>query len=154
VTDQMQFGGPGWKKWDELDERVAGALRSNVLNEREKEVLRVIAGHKGAANAIRAQEVAQRAGMQWEERARREIAGVVETCVLLFRVPIGGLRMKPYGYFLIVNADDLDLAIGPLWSEVYAHIRRLRALTSKQQVARLFGQAMLKLDAENPEKAA
>ncbi|MBZ5702119.1 MAG: hypothetical protein LAN84_09750 [Acidobacteriia bacterium] len=156
MTEQLQFGVTLTDRWAELDAKVAAALRSALLSEREKEVLRVIAGHRGAAQAIRAEEVARQAGMAWCERARREIAGVVETAVLLYRIPIGGLRMKPYGYFLIASAGDLDLAIHPLWGEVYAHLRRLRALTSKTDVARLFGQAMLQLDAEagKPKEAA
>ncbi len=159
MSEQLQFGGtasaPGmWDRWKELDELVAKALRASLLSEREKEVLRVIAGHKGAAKAIRSEDVAAAAGMEWCERTRREIAGVVETAVLLHRIPIGGLRMPPYGYFLIANANDLELAITPLWAEVYAHLRRLRALTGKQLVARMFGQAMLRLDAEEPKEAA
>jgi hypothetical protein len=138
-------------RWRDLDARVTAALRSEIFSEREKEILRVIAGHKGAARAIRSEDVAAAAGMQWCERTRREIAGVVETAVLLAKVPIGGSRGKPGGYFLIVNANDLEAAITPLWGEVYALLRRLRALTGKQLVARMFGQAMLKLDAEEPK---
>ena len=140
--------GTTFDRWRELDALVAAALRTNLLTEREKEVLRVIAGHKGAANAIRSNEIARRLGLKWCERTRRDIAGVVETAVLLFHIPIGGLRMKPYGYFLVMSRNDLDLAIQPLTGEFYALLRRIRMLTSKQDVARLFGQIMLKLDSE------
>jgi len=155
LSERLQLG-TAIERRGELDAKVAAALGSALLSEREKEVLRAIAGHQGAANAIRAEEVARQAGLEWCERTRRDIAGVVETAVLLFRIPIGGLRMKPYGYFLITSAGDLDLAIHPLWGEVCAHLRRLRALTSKNDVARLFGQAMLKLDGEDgkPKEAA
>jgi hypothetical protein len=158
VTEQLQLGMgeertgrnacATWQRWAELDALVAKALGSELLTEREREILRVIAGHKGAAHAIRSEDVAKLAGMEWCEKSRREIAGVVETAVLLLKIPIGGLRGKPCGYFLIVNANDLEQAITPLWGEVYALLRRLRALTGKQLVARMFGQAMLKLDAE------
>src|SRR6266704_3693829 len=105
-------GSPGlFERWRELDARVTGALRSELLTEREKEILRAIAGHKGAAKAIRSEDVAKQGGMEWCEKTRREIAGVVETALLL----------------------------------------RLRALTGKQLVARMFGQAMLKLDEESGE---
>lgn len=153
MSEQLQLGAAPWRKWDELDARVEKALCSGALSEREKEVIRVIAGHKGAANAIRAEEVARQAGLRWEERARREIAGVVETAVQVFKIPIGGLRMKPYGYFLIVTLNDLHLAIAPLAGEFHSLLRRIRALTSKQDAARMFGQAMLKLDAEKEEAA-
>lgn len=158
MTEQNQLGpfeaqgkadaGAVWQRWAELDARVTAALQSNVFSEREKEILRVIAGHKGAQHAIRSEDVASAAGMKWCEQSRRDVAGVVETAVLVFQVPIGGSRAKPCGYFLIANANDLELAITPLWGEVYALLRRLRALTGKQLVARMFGQAMLKLDSE------
>jgi len=152
VTEQLQFeiGRPP----DELEERILEALGSNVWGERDKEILRAIAGHKGAANAIRSEEISNRLGFKWCERTRRQITSVVETAVMLFRIPIGGLRMKPYGYFVIVSRNDLDLAIQPLMGEFYALLRRIRALTSKQDVARLFGQAMLKLEKEQPREAA
>lgn len=154
MSEQLQPGTALWARWNELDAKVVEALQSSVLSEREKEILRVIASHKGAMKAIRSAEIALEAGLDQGERARREITSAIETFVLLFHIPIGGLRMPPYGYFLIVSAADLDLAIQPLWGEVYAHLRRLRALTSKNDVAKLFGQAMLKLDSENPKEAA
>lgn len=157
MSEQLKFedaAAATWERWRELDARVTEALSSPLLSESDKEILRVIAGHKGAANAIRSEDVATQAGLRWSEQARREVAGAVETAVQLFAIPIGGLRVKPYGYFLIVNANDLELAITPLWGEVYAHLRRLRALTGKRLVARMFGQAMLKLDQEKPKEAA
>ncbi len=146
MTEQLQFASLRAAGADELEERILAALRSKLWGERDKEVLRAIAGHKGAGNAIRSEEVASRLGWKWCERTRREIAGAVETAVLFFRIPIGGLRMKPYGYFIVVSRNDLELAIQPLTGEFYALLRRIRALTSKQDLARLFGQAMLKLD--------
>jgi hypothetical protein len=158
MTEQLQLG-TLFDRWRELDALVLAALEAGVLNEREKDVLRVIAGHKGSANAIRAREIAREVGLRDGEEGRRFIASVVETAVLLHRIPIGAIRFKPYGYFLIASANDLDLAIAPLWGEVYAHLRRLRMLAGKQFVARMFGQAMLRLDveagpAEKPQEAA
>jgi hypothetical protein len=157
MTEQLQFDPfealAATQRWRELDDRVAKALRSDELAEREKEVLRVIAGHKGAAKAIRSEDVAREAGMAWNERARRDIAGTVEAAVLLHKIPIGGLRTKPYGYFLIVSMNDLDLALAPLRGEFHALLRRIRALTSREDAARMFGQAMLKLDSEKPFEA-
>jgi hypothetical protein len=157
-TEQLELGAAPYEprtdssvrgeRWKELDEKIIAALRSDLLNERDKEVLRVLAGHKGAMNAIRSVELAFHAGVGRGEKGRRAVALAIETFVQLFGIPIGGLRVPPYGYFLIVDHADLALAVGPLWGEVYAHLRRLRALTGKQTVARLFGQAMLKLAAE------
>jgi hypothetical protein len=148
MSEQVQLGAATWERWRDLDVRMTVALRSEIFSEREKGILRVIAGHKGAAKAIGSQEVAKAAGMEWCERARRTVAGVVETAVLLFKVPIGGLRGKPHGYFLIVTADDLSLALGPLNGEFRALLRRIRALSSREQAAAMFGQTMLKLDSE------
>jgi hypothetical protein len=141
-------------RWRDLDARVEAALRSQLLDEKDKEILRVIASHKGAARAIRAAVIAEEARMLWGEQARRQICGAIETFVLLYRIPIGALRMAPYGYFLIVSAADLELAVQPLAGELTALVRRIRALTSKNDVAKLFGQAMLRLDAEAPKEAA
>jgi hypothetical protein len=154
VTEQFKPGEATWDRWRELDARVMAAVESKVFSEREKEVLRVISGHRGAQHAIRSEDVANSLGMKWCERTRRDIAGVVETAVLVFKVPIGGLRVKPYGYFLIVTPNDLDLALSPLKGEFHALLRRIRALTSREQAARMFGQAMLKLDSEKPKEAA
>jgi hypothetical protein len=152
VTEQLQLDAFAAltfsQRWRELDARVTAALQSEIFSEREKEILRVIAGHKGAAKAIGSKEVARAAGMEWSENTRRRVAGVVETAVLMFKVPIGGVRGKPHGYFLIVTADDLSLALGPLNGEFRALLRRIRALSSKEQAAAMFGQTMLKLDSE------
>ncbi|HLZ92944.1 MAG TPA: hypothetical protein VKQ28_14620 [Candidatus Acidoferrum sp.] len=159
MSEQLQLGaefaaGSTYDRWRELDARVEAALRSHLLDEKDKEILRVIASHKGAERAIRAAVIAEEARMLWGEHARRQICGAIGTFVLLFKIPIGALRMAPYGYFLIVSAKDLELAVQPLAGEFHALLRRIRALTSKSDVAKLFGQAMLKLDAEDSKEAA
>lgn len=152
MSEQLQFAegrtGRNACATDELDERVMEVLRAPTFCERDKEVIRVIAGHKGAAKAIRGEEIAQQLGRVWNEDARREISSVVQAAILIFKLPIGAVRHKPHGYFLIVTAEDLGLAVGPLSSEFKSLLRRIRALTSKREAARMFGQAMLKLDDE------
>jgi hypothetical protein len=146
MSEQPQFA---WSvDGDALDLRVTLALDDKLLTEDQRELLRVLWGHKGAGRAVRAQEILDQLHKVDDERARRWVKGTVEDLVVRLGVPIGGLRTPPYGYFLIESAGDLDLAIGPLWSEVYSHLRRLRSLTSKSDVAKLFGQAMLKLDGD------
>src|SRR5712692_5203301 len=94
-------------RWAELDAKIEAALASKMLTERDKEILRVIAGHKGAMSAIRSLEIAMLSGLPPRaEKSRREIASAVETFVTFFGIPIGGLRVKPYGYFLIVDRAD------------------------------------------------
>lgn len=154
MSEQLQLGVTMYDRWRELDARVTEVLRSPELDEKDKEILRVIAGHKGAAQAIRAGEIAERTGMLLGELSRRKVTSTIETLRLLFRLPIGASRTQPYGYFLIVSAEDLELAVKPLWGEVYAHLRMLRALMPRKAVARLYGQAMLKLDKEEQPKEA
>ena len=129
-------------------ELLAKALDSPELTEQEKAIVVLLGAHRGAMNPIRSSQIAFHLGLPEAERTRRWIAQVIETLVLLHHLPIGGSRVPPYGYFLIETQADLDLAINARWKEIFAHLRYLRALTSKQDVARLFGQAQLQLDAE------
>lgn len=131
---------------DLLDGRVSAAMRDDLLEEAQRKVLRIVWLHRGAQNAIKAEEILRQLGREANENARRWVKGTIEDLVTRLGVPIGGSRQKPYGYFLIVTASDLDIAIQPLRHEMESLIRRLRSLTSKQDVARMFGQTLLKLD--------
>lgn len=158
MSEQLKLGedfaANKFDRFRELDARVESALRSPLLDEKDKEILRVIARHKGAALAIRSALVAEEAGMMSGEVARRKICSAVETFRLLFKLPIGASRMPPYGYFLIVSSADLELAIQPLAGELYALMRLMRALSSRHEVAKLFDQTKLKLEAEEPKEGA
>ena len=137
----------------DLDERVEKALRSLELAEREKELLRILSMHRGALSAVTSASLAEQMGLPAGEESRRVITLGVETLRLLHRIPVGASRSKPAGYFLIETRKDLDVAMGPLLGEWYAHLRLLRALAGKQRVARLFGQQMLRLDEESESRA-
>jgi hypothetical protein len=128
---------------DLLDGRVSSAMADPLLEKFAREVLQIIWMHRGARNAIKAEDILLQLVRPVNENSRREIKGAVEDLVTRLRVPIGGSRQKPYGYFLIVTAADHDLAIQPLRHEMESLIRRLRALTSKEDVARMFGQMIL-----------
>lgn len=159
MSEQLKLGADfaaasTYDRWRELDARVEAALRSPLLTPTEAKILRVIARHKGAAQAIRSRVVAEEAGMFWNEDARRGICKAIETFRLLMKLPIGALRESPYGYFLIVSSHDLELAVQPLAGELYALMRMIRALTSRRDVAKLYGQAMLKLNKEDEKEAA
>lgn len=140
--------------YTDLNDRLARASRSAELTTAEKDIVIVLSLHRGASNAIRSKELATLVGLMPGESSRRFVAATIETLVLLHQIPVGGLRVPPYGYFLIETRNDLDLAVNARWNEIYAHLRYLRALTSKQDVARLFGQQMLQLERESPEAAA
>jgi hypothetical protein len=125
---------------------LASGTSTPALEENARELVRVLWTRQGAAHAMRAGEILDSLRLPRNDKWRRWLKDAVNDLVVLHGLPVGGLRVPPYGYFLIVSANDLDLAIHPLWGEVYALLRRLRALTSKHDVARLFGQAMLDLD--------
>lgn len=146
MSTQMQF--PRTVDLFRLRDLLNTALDSPELTDDEKKIVRILGEHRGAAAAIRSSSVAQLLKLPASENSRRWICQVVETLVLLHHLPIGASRTAPMGYFLIETQADLDLAINARWKEIYAHMRYLRALTSKQDVARLFGQAQLQLDSE------
>jgi hypothetical protein len=132
-----------------LHVRLAAALDSPELAPTEKDVVKILGMRRGRASAVPSREIAHLLGVSWSEHTRRWICETVETLVLLHRLPIGASRVRPYGYFLIETAADLDVAIHARWKEIYAQMRYLRALTSKQDVERLWGQAQLQLDSED-----
>jgi hypothetical protein len=149
MPEQLKFGAGLLARIEEMNARLGRAMRSGALDDLDREILAVLASHKGAAAAIKAEAIAGAVGKEWSEKTRREITAAVEHLVVFHKLPIGARRGVPPGYFLIMNQNDLDLAIHPLWCEHYAILRRLRALTGKAECARLFGQQMLDLDKED-----
>jgi hypothetical protein len=138
-------------RWDAnshifVDERVENAMRDPLFEERDRDLIRILCMHRGAANAIGAKSVLDQLHIHWDENARRWLKGAVSDLVTRCGVPIGGSRFAPRGYFLIASAADMDVATNALISEWFAILRRIRALTGKQRVARLHGQMMLRLD--------
>src|SRR5260370_27285560 len=105
MAEQLQFGETMFDRWRELDGRVVAALSSALLDEREKEILRVIAGHKGAAKAIRSEDVAAAAGMEWSEKTRREDPRVGGTAGLLLKIPNRRTPAKTRGRLLNAQAQ-------------------------------------------------
>ncbi len=133
-------------------ERVAAALRDPLLPEVDRKLLRIVAVHRGAANAVRAEAILGELGIYCDDNARRWVKKTVEDLVTRLKVPIGGLRMKPYGYFLVVTQADMDLALQPLQNELLSLARRIRALTDKRYISKLHGQIMLRLDLYEGER--
>jgi hypothetical protein len=142
------------ERLDELEAQIVLALAQPSLDETDKEVLRLLALHKGAQNAIKSARIAELVRLPEGEHGRRAVASAVEHLVQITEVPIGGLRVPPYGYFLVVTAKDLDLAIHSRWGEVFAHLRYLRKLAGRHRVAEMFGQTMMKLDKSDPGETA
>jgi len=138
----------------DLDAKILRLLQSGEWPARDKELLAVLAAHRGATNPISARSLASFLRLPEGEYGRRVVTATVEDLVVRGGIPIGARRSKPTGYFLVVSQADLDAAIGPLWGEIYALLRRLRVLSSKEQVAKLFGQAMFDFDRPSDKEAA
>src|SRR4051812_31639382 len=94
VTEQLQFG-------TVLDELIEKTLRSLLATDLEKAVLGVLRMHRGSQNAIKSARIAEQLEMPHGETSRRNIAGAIENLVELHHIQVGGLRVPPYGYFLI-----------------------------------------------------
>jgi hypothetical protein len=131
----------------ELDARILAILKSGEATWRTQELARLLAGHKGAANAVSIAEIRRQLSFFISPR---DVKDSVKDLIERFGVPIGGSRRPPFGYFLIVTAEDQADAARPLRNELKSLSRRLRALSSKHELARLFGQVQLELDREDP----
>ena len=117
------------------------------------EVERLVAGiiwpHRGRSNPI---SIAMLSGATG--RGERTIKGIVEQLVVTHRIPIGGRRAEPVGYFVIVDAEDLAAAVQPYREQIFAMWRRLRVLLEPRALAELHGQLVIdKSDAPHDEQS-
>lgn len=159
MASQLQFV---MDRSAELDAQITRALSRGLgtgeMDEGTAEILRIIASHKGAAQAVSIRQILRvmnagledyalhpSAGVGWNER---NVKAAVKDLIERFGIPIGGSRKPPYGYFLILTAEDQADAARPLVNELKSISRRVRSLSSKQDLARLFGQVQLELDRE------
>lgn len=129
-----------------LDRKVRGVLYGHDAWEVDPKVLHILNTRRGAAHAVRSAEIAQMLELDGGEGGRRVVTKSIENLRLLHSIPIGGSRMKPYGYFLIETRSDLAIALQPLRGELYAMLRLLRALAGRHETAAMYGQLMLALD--------
>src|SRR3989304_2147743 len=109
MPEQLQLGG-----LSDVDAKVRMVCFSPAAADLDRAVLVILSVHRGAANAIPSAEIAERVHLSPGEASRRLIAGAVESLVNFHRIPVGGSRVKPYGYFLIESAADLKQALAPL----------------------------------------
>jgi len=134
-----------------LDRKIVTLLRSADLDECSKELLRILAARKGSEHAILLRQVQQLLprGREGALVTERDLKKMVKELIELHAVPVGALRVPPYGYFLVVTPEDLGEALRPLKNELRSIARRVRALTSPEFVARLFRQLPLELDRDH-----
>jgi hypothetical protein len=126
--------------------RIQAALdKSNFRFEGTSKVLKLLCWHRGSSQAVRAEVIARQIGFGTGESGRRRVTRAIQELIEDHHIPIGGLREPPYGYYLIMDAQDLELAVGTLRAELRSLVRRLRVLLSREQVAELWGQEILNL---------
>lgn len=149
MTLQLQFD-----RSAELDAQVTRVLGRADLDESTAELLRLLAGHKGAANAITAAEIARELniGFRPGEQARRWVTERVEDLRTRFRLEIGAAKTKPRGYFMVLDAADNELMQRRLRNEWFKAMRNYWLFTGKQATARIHGQMMLELEKGSPSR--
>jgi hypothetical protein len=98
----------------------------------------IIWRHKGRADPISIAVLSRATG-----RTEREIKRVVEQLVVSHRMKIGGSRGEVNGYFVVVDAEDLETAVRPYRNQVISMWRRLRVLADVRTLRELLGQLVI-----------
>jgi hypothetical protein len=102
----------------------------------ERVVAEIICSHRGRKNPISNRMLCQAAG-----KSERTIKGIVEQLVVTHRLRIGAARMgEDHGYFVIVDAEDLEVATQPYRNQILSMWRRLRVLCESHTLRELHGQ--------------
>jgi hypothetical protein len=91
-----------------------------------KAVLGVLIYHKGAASAIQIKEISE-----YTKLSDRAVKDAVRSLIVDFRVRIAGSRQEPYGYYLVMTADEARAAAAPLIHEGIELFKRAGILTDK-----------------------
>lgn len=136
----------GFRSAREIAERLPGVMTGTDLG-----IAQIIERHQGEANAIALRDLAENLWPEeWRsgnrETIEREIKASVSRLSTLGKMLIGVSRQKPYGYYLIRNAQELDANRARCIQHVRAWVRRLRALDPDGSAARqLYGQLSVDL---------
>ena len=147
MTAQLQLGLDRDPRHVALDRAIVRVLRLPELHEQTREILRILAARKGRQQAITAAAIARLLGLAPGEGSRRVITEAVEHLRRL-RIPVGASKRPPWGYFLIVDADDLR-AIEHLKLEAIQLYVRYAQLAGGQYARELLGQMAQALEAED-----
>jgi biotin operon repressor len=125
-----------------IQDVLSGDIGPWKLQPKHSDLLELLRPHKGRALARPISAIAERLGM-----SEREVKGAVKSLVEDFGLPIGASRQEPYGYFLIVSADDLEFTLRPLANEVISIARRMRKLGGSALVKEMLGQLRVEMEA-------
>ena len=138
-----------------LEQRVrevlAGRQGKYALPPEARRLLKLLAWHRGAAQAIPLREIQERLKVGEANVSDREIKEAAKILTEDFAIPVGASRSRssdrPAGYFLCVTPEDLERAAEPYIHELISLARRIRALRGPQMVEHAFEQARLELGA-------
>lgn len=108
------------------------------LREEELAVAAVILTHEGRDDPISIAMVAEATDLD-----ERTIKGAVETLRQDCRARIGARRERPWGYFMVVDDQDLETAIGPYKRQIQTMVGTLAAMAGERH-ARDFLRDLLK----------
>lgn len=110
-------------------------LQSN--NEKDHLILGHLETHRGREKAIPAKELSSMVQMSTRD-LRRRIKYLIEQDGIL----IGSAHEYPAGYWLIVDADEMDEAVGPMINHAVSMLKRV-ARIKKISYDELYGQVRL-----------
>jgi hypothetical protein len=107
----------------------------------ERRLLEILRHHRGAARAIKGGELASRL-----KTSERNIKALVQNLAIPFAVPIGSSRVPPFGYYLILTAEELYNTTNNYKSEMRMLGRRIRVLEGPHAAAEYCGQLSLEME--------
>lgn len=138
-VDAADFGSAGALLFDAPMEAEPFAESKVPPDAAERAVAGIIWRHQGRGNPI-AIETLQRATGKGE----RAIKGIVEQLVVTHRMKIGAARSgEKVGYFVVVDAEDLEVAVKAYREQIFSMWRRLRVLLAPRVLRELHGQLVI-----------
>lgn len=113
------------------------------LTDECKAVLGVLIYHKGAASAIQIKEISE-----YTKLSDRAVKDAVRSLIVDFKVRIAGSRQEPYGYYLVMSAEEARAAAAPLIHEGIELFKRAGILTDKVFISEQQGQTRIEIPKE------
>lgn len=145
MTDQLQFEAFADREAEVLTQ-IGNLLLGKgpwPLTPEQKTLLYAMEFHIGRAKAVQLARLCELTRLK-----DREVKNLMRSLVVDFKVRIGAARTEPYGYYLIVTADEAKEAAQVYESEIIELAKRVRVLRGREFVAELLGQIRMKLDEE------
>lgn len=135
MTDQFQFAlDPAAALEQQINHLLFGRTEIPLTTE-EREILLILRWHKGASNAKPLADFAAKLNL-----SPRSMKQHIRNLAVTHKLPIGGSRQEPYGFFLCVTAEDIEVALRPIWNEIKSLLQRAHAVGDRQRVLEMLGQ--------------